>query len=97
MIENSEGAKRNLLSTTSLILGIIVFPFTLFVNFLMTFDNDFSILLIPGLLVAAIGLVFGHISLRKIRQSNGMLGGQRTSIGGVVLGYSVWQASVDLL
>ena len=94
MMGNSKGAKRNLLSITSLLLGIIAFPFTLSINFLTTLDSDFSILIIPGLLIITLGLVFGHVSLRKIRQSNGLLGGRRTSIGGVVLGYSALFASV---
>ena len=90
----SNGAKRNLLSMTSLLLGIIAFPLTLVISFLATGDSDFSILFIPGLLIITMGLVFGHVSLRKIRQSNGMLGGRRTSLGGVVLGYSALFASV---
>ena len=94
MIENSKKAKRNLLSITSLLLGIIAFPLTLVISFLATGDSDFSILFISGLLIIILGLVFGHVSLRKIRHSNGLLGGRRTSIGGVVLGYSALFASV---
>jgi len=91
---NSKGIKPNLSSITTLVLGLIAFPFTLFINFLTIADSDFSILLIPGLLIITVGLVLGHASLRKIRQSDGLLGGRRTSIGGVVLGYSALFASV---
>ena len=94
MTGDSKRAKPNLLSITSLIFGLIAFPCTLAINFLATGDSEFSILFIPGLIISTVGLVFGHASLRKIRHSNGLLGGRRTSIGGVVLGYSALFASV---
>ena len=83
MTGDSKRAKPNLLSITSLIFGLIAFPCTLDINFLATGDSEFSILFIPGLIISTVGLVFGHASLRKIRHSNGLLGGRRTSIGGV--------------
>ena len=60
-----------------------------FINVLITADAELALLFIPGLVIITIGLVCGHVSLRKIRHSNGMLGGRRTSIGAGIKGISV--------
>ena len=94
MIGHNSETKRNLLSITSLLLGIVAFLVTLSINVLITSDAELALLFIPGLVIITIGLVCGHLSLRNIRHSNGMLGGRRTSVGGVVLGYSAILAAV---
>ena len=94
MMGHSNNTTRNLLSIASLLFGIMAFLVILSINVLITSDAEFAILFIPGLAIITIGLVCGHVSLRNIRHSNGILGGRRISIGGVALGYSALLASV---
>lgn len=72
---SASGDKKDPFSITSMVTGIVGVPF---------------ICCWPiGLILAVIAIVFGSLSLSKIKKSNGALGGHGFAITGLVLGITV--------
>ncbi len=87
MINDSKQIRRSRLTITSLIVGILAFVFSIWPGIILLLNQDLFIVSIPILFIAAIAIVCGHVSLRRIRLSNGTIMGRGKSIGGLVLGY----------
>lgn len=85
------------MAVASLVLGLLGMNALILVTSLMyeflRFDVWYrvSMLFILGSILA---VIFGHIALRQIRESNGRLGGQGLAVAGLIFGYGVVAISI---
>lgn len=68
-----QSAPNSGMAIASLILGIVSFPM-IFACFL-------------GIPAGIVGAILGHVSLKKIRQSGGTIGGEGLAKGGIICGW----------